>query len=455
MRTINLNGFIYEENVIDKYLSLVKAPDLEEVVIERDIENIQENAFSKNTKSIKFKRNITGFIQEDAFKDLDLDVLEFPVEIYAVERGAFNNCKVKKFIHADALIEDFERDIFSDLTIDTCVVNNYLHESIRCKNFAVSKTSNKFSAENGILYSRSKQELVRYPIFKKEKDLYIKNVEICPGAFCGVNLDNLILEYENVDKKSTRQINIWEFTFEESNIKNLKINNYDLGDYLFFNANIENLSLNKVKHITPFTFTNSNIKNIKVTNCDDALKYENDILYYAPFYNGSKRHGDAIVKVFKDLDKFITHKEQVIYDSAFKDIHIDALYLSEFCKSEGNIFKDSDITNLFLFDNLNISPRLSSLDDIKNLKTIYFKTENTFARFGFDSSGELLNNVLLDKLVIVEKLSHKSKCFNWAKSENINIINKKLEDIGAADFDSFKEFNKFAKIKLNKDELEP
>ena len=132
MKTINLNGFIYEEeDAIDKRLSLVKAPDLEEIIIEREIENIQENAFSKNTKSIRFKRSITGFIQENAFKDLDLDVLEFSAEIYGIEEGAFYNCKVKKFIHTNALIEDIYRDIFSDLTIDTCVVNNYLHESIR------------------------------------------------------------------------------------------------------------------------------------------------------------------------------------------------------------------------------------------------------------------------------------------------------------------------------------
>ena len=330
-----------------------------------------------------------------------------------------------------------------------------MHESIRCKNFAVSETNDKFSVENGILYSRSKQELIRYPVLKEEKDLYIKNVEICPSAFCGANLDNLILEYENVDKKSTKRINIWELAFGESNIKNLKINNYDLDDYLFFNANIENLSLNKVKYITPLTFTKSNIKNIEVTNCDDVLRYENDILHYAPYYDGGKRCGDAIVKVFKDLDKLITIKEQVIYDDAFKDIHIDALYLSKFCKSEGSIFRNSDITNLFLFDSLKISPRQSPLNDIKNLKTIYFETEDTFARFGFDNTGKLLNNVLSDKLIIVEKLNRKSGCFDWAKSENINIINKKLEDIDVTDFNSFKEFNKFAKIKLNKDELEP
>ena len=235
---------------IKKLLDLgVKRLDLSNCSFKGNIIN------SKTFNNFNLKEVILGksnTIDSQAFYNcFELESVICPDGLLFIKSKAFENCyNLKNIQFKYGLLELEENSIYGsdqlkEINLPSTVDNispNFISNCKNLKNINVSTENNKYTSENGILYSKDKSKIIKFPE-KKEIDyiLPIEVVEILDYAFYKSNIKSI--EFNNNIKT------IGNFSFYGcNNLKNIEFkdnNSYSLGNSVFENCeNLKNVKFN-------------------------------------------------------------------------------------------------------------------------------------------------------------------------------------------------------------------
>ena len=175
---------------------------IENVVINDGITYIGEYAFaySENLKTVKMSDTVTG-MGTRAFEGCSrLENINISNRIRQILAGTFLKCSSLKNITIPEMVTSIMYDAFSEchslesisIPASVVVINHVFDGCSRLESIDVDMNNQNYTSENGILFSKDKTEIIRYPSAKKEDSYTIPNsvTTIRNGAFEGCN--NLI-----------------------------------------------------------------------------------------------------------------------------------------------------------------------------------------------------------------------------------------------------------------------
>ena len=176
---------------------------IENVVINDGITYIGEYAFaySENLKTVKMSDTVTGMGARAFEGCIRLENINISNRITQMLTGTFLECSSLKNITIPESVTSIWYDAFSEcsslenisIPASVAVINNNVFDGCsRLESIDVDMNNQNYTSENGILFSKDKTEIIRYPSAKKEDSYTIPNsvMTISDGAFEGCN--NLI-----------------------------------------------------------------------------------------------------------------------------------------------------------------------------------------------------------------------------------------------------------------------
>lgn len=117
---------------------------------------------------------MVSLIEEKAFNDCDkLESIMIPYSVVTISANAFNNCNQLKNITFPNRVEDIGSNAFNNcskletVSIGSSVKSNLFDVFLSCnslKSFRVESSNKYYSASNGVLYSKDRSKLFRYPV---------------------------------------------------------------------------------------------------------------------------------------------------------------------------------------------------------------------------------------------------------------------------------------------------
>ena len=151
---------------------------IENVVINDGITYIGEYAFaySENLKTVKMSDTVTG-MGERAFEGCSrLENINISNRIRQILAGTFLECSSLKNITIPEMVTSIMYDAFSEchslesisIPASVVVINHVFNGCSRLESIDVDMNNQNYTSENGILFSKDKTEIIRYPSAKKE-----------------------------------------------------------------------------------------------------------------------------------------------------------------------------------------------------------------------------------------------------------------------------------------------
>lgn len=257
--------------------------NLNSIVIPNGVTTIKENAFylCSNLKNISIPTSVKS-IGRDAF---DFSVCSKVNNGYYISNcliGADNeingNFTIKDGTRlvADSAIKGNEN--LESITVPASVeiigdcALNFSSESL--KNITVANENKYFSSENGVLFNKSKTELLCYPYGKNETTYTVPNTvtKLAKASFsnCKLNKLNLPNNLKYIDESAFQEISLKSLSIPESV-------EY-IGKYTFFLSGIETVNIPKrIATIEEGTF--SCCINLKSVSIDNHIKYIGDYAF--------------------------------------------------------------------------------------------------------------------------------------------------------------------------------
>lgn len=259
--------------------------NLNSIVIPNGVTTIKENAFylCSNLKNISIPTSVKS-IGRDAF---DFSVCSKVNNGYYISNcliGADNeingNFTIKDGTRlvADSAIKGNEN--LESITVPASVeiigdcALNFSSESL--KNITVANENKYFSSENGVLFNKSKTELLCYPYGKNETTYTVPNTvtKLAKASFsnCKLNKLNLPNNLKYIDESAFQEISLKSLSIPESV-------EY-IGKYTFFLSGIETVNIPKrIATIEEGTF--SCCINLKSVSIDNHIKHIGDYAFSA------------------------------------------------------------------------------------------------------------------------------------------------------------------------------
>ncbi|WP_440451635.1 leucine-rich repeat protein [Ruminococcus intestinalis] len=257
--------------------------NLNSIVIPNGVTTIKENAFylCSNLKNVSIPTSVKS-IGRDAF---DFSVCSKVNNGYYISNcliGADNeingNFTIKDGTRlvADSAIKGNEN--LESITVPASVeiigdcALNFSSESL--KNITVANENKYFSSENGVLFNKSKTELLCYPYGKNETTYTVPNTvtKLAKASFsnCKLNKLNLPNNLKYIDESAFQEISLKSLSIPESV-------EY-IGKYTFFLSGIETVNIPKrIATIEEGTF--SCCINLKSVSIDNHIKYIGDYAF--------------------------------------------------------------------------------------------------------------------------------------------------------------------------------
>lgn len=257
--------------------------NLNSIVIPNGVTTIKENAFylCSNLKNVSIPTSVKS-IGRDAF---DFSVCSKVNNGYYISNcliGADNeingNFTIKDGTRlvADSAIKGNEN--LESITVPATVeiigdcALNFSSESL--KNITVANENKYFSSENGVLFNKSKTELLCYPYGKNETTYTVPNTvtKLAKASFsnCKLNKLNLPNNLKYIDESAFQEISLKSLSIPESV-------EY-IGKYTFFLSGIETVNIPKrIATIEEGTF--SCCINLKSVSIDNHIKYIGDYAF--------------------------------------------------------------------------------------------------------------------------------------------------------------------------------
>lgn len=258
--------------------------NLNSIVIPNGVTTIKENAFylCSNLKNVSIPTSVKS-IGEYAF-----DFSACTKENYGYYIG---NCLIgaDNEINGNFTIKDGTRlvadsalreiDNLGNISIPAsveiigdCAFLNFSSESL--KNITVANENKYFSSENGVLFNKSKTELLCYPYGKNETTYTVPNTvtKLAKASFsnCKLNKLNLPNNLKYIDESAFQEISLKSLSIPESV-------EY-IGKYTFFLSGIETVNIPKrIATIEEGTF--SCCINLKSVSIDNHIKYIGDYAF--------------------------------------------------------------------------------------------------------------------------------------------------------------------------------
>lgn len=257
--------------------------NLNSIVIPNGVTTIKENAFylCSNLKNVSIPTSVKS-IGRDAF---DFSVCSKVNNGYYISNcliGADNeingNFTIKDGTRlvADSAIKGNEN--LESITVPASVeiicdyALNFSSESL--KNITVANENKYFSSENGVLFNKSKTELLCYPYGKNETTYTVPNTvtKLAKASFsnCKLNKLNLPNNLKYIDESAFQEISLKSLSIPESV-------EY-IGKYTFFMSGIETVNIPKrIATIEEGTF--SCCINLKSVTIDNNIKHIGDYAF--------------------------------------------------------------------------------------------------------------------------------------------------------------------------------
>ena len=273
---------------------------IEKVIIENGITRIGEEAFAGCTslKSIEIPESLVS-IATEAFMDCEsLSEIDLSKNVSIIGSWAFRGCFSLQYVELSSKIEEifnyaFESTGLKEITIPKQVVSIGTETFSDCPNlekFNVDAENENYMSEDGILFSKDKATLVKFPAKKETIENYeipssVRTLET--GAFDSCNLISVMIPdtvlevkssiFENSQKLENVTLpkdmsNIPSSIFMRcTNLKSIEIPEKvsSIGMYAFYGCeNLETIEIpNTVTKIERDAFENcSKLKNVNIPN---------------------------------------------------------------------------------------------------------------------------------------------------------------------------------------------
>ena len=260
---------------------------IENVVIEDGVTNIGTYSFFDNNevKNINLSKTIK-WIDPYAFRGCDsLEVINIPEGTQTIGTGAFSACNNLNEVNIPSTVfaigldnvkTEWNEGMLEGLKITS--TGEVFKDCINLKNINVNSNNKYYSSDDGVLYNKSRSNLVIYPAGKEKEKFEIPNtvVEIGKDAFDScVNLKSIEIPgtVEKIEEQSFRGSNLSSIILNEG----LK----SIGEYAFYeNTNIEEIYIpSSVKSIGNGALCKiKKLRKIEVSQDNKIYTSENGIL---------------------------------------------------------------------------------------------------------------------------------------------------------------------------------
>lgn len=322
--------------------------DLKEINNALNIKSIEKDAF-KNTQLNKiYISGTTEIIGENAFENIKT------LEIIQVEENnpyfeSYNNCLYTKGKKELILIPSNTNEIIFEIPNETGKLNlDNLNFNKNLQAFQVNENNQYFSVIDGVLYSKDKKTLIKYPIGKEAQNFTIPNF------------------VEKIEE------NAFKNTINLRNSLNIPSSIKEIGKDAFSNSNIESFIVNN---------------NNQDFSSYDGILYNNDksiLLKCPPNVTGkTKTIAKETTTIAKDAFKNINieniifnEKLEIIEQNAFENFNTETITFNYGLKEiKQNAFYNSKIQKI-IFPSTLEKIEQNAFKDCKNLYSITFKENN-------------------------------------------------------------------------------
>lgn len=227
---VNEGYFVIDENVLSRgdneYFEdlegMIKIPD--------EIVKISANTFEKAKFNKIVLSNNLEEIEDNAFKDAsNLEELILPEEVKSIGSNFIEGTNIES--------------IYIDKNVNTILDNAFNSNSL--KEIVVSEDNDNFLSEDGVLYSKDKSVLIKYPENMDYKTTFniSTSCRVLDNAFRNANIKRININAKNVtlNENSLNSGNIEEIRILDWTILSFKDNSINKNTKIYYTGNDENV----------------------------------------------------------------------------------------------------------------------------------------------------------------------------------------------------------------------